>query len=58
MLVKSYKLMDNVPYFIGSIKPVVMRAAMANGINIKIEQIDFISNNILEEYIEERKMAG
>lgn len=58
MLVKSYKLMDNVPYFIGSIKPVVMRVAMANGINVKVEQIDFIANNILEEYIEERKMAG
>ena len=58
MLVKSYKLMDNVPYFIGSIKPVVMRVAMANGINVKVEQIDFIANNILEEYVEERKMAG
>ena len=58
MLVKSYKLMDNVPYFLGSIKPIIMRAAMANGINIKLEQIDFIANNILEEYVEERKMAG
>lgn len=58
MLVKSYKLMDNVPYFMGSIKPIIMKVAIANGINIKIEQIDFIANNILEEYIEERKMAS
>ena len=58
MLVKSYKLMDNVPYFIGSIKPIIMRVAIANGINIKLEQIDFIAKNILEEYVEERKLAS
>ena len=58
MLIKSYKLMDNVPYFLGSIKPIIMRAAITNGINIKLEQIDYIANNILQEYIEERKMAS
>lgn len=58
LLVKNYKLMDNVPYFIGNIRPIIMRVAIANGINIKLEQIDFIAKNILEEYVEERKMAG
>ena len=58
ILVKNYKLMDNAPFFLGSIQPIIMRAAMANGISIKLEQIKFIANNILEEYIEERKIAG
>ena len=57
-LVKSYRLMDNEKYFYGTIQPIIFKVSMAHNIRLGMNDIEFITNNILEEYIEERKLAG
>lgn len=57
-LVKNYRLMDNERYFYGTIQPIIFKVSMAHSIRLGMEDIEFITNNILEEYIEERKLAG
>ena len=58
ILVKNYKLMDNEAFFHGSITPIIAKTSLAYNVKLTIEQIQFITNNVLEEYIEERKLAG
>lgn len=58
MLIKSYKLMDNEAYFYGRITPIIATTSLKYGIKLNIDQVQFITNNVLEEYVEERKMAG
>ena len=57
-LVKNYRLMDNERYFYGTIQPIIFKVSMAHNIRLGMNDIEFITNNILEEYIEERKLAG
>ena len=58
ILVKNYKLMDNEAFFYGSITPIIAKTSLAYNIKLTIDQIQFITNNVLEEYEEERKLAG
>lgn len=58
ILVKNYKLMDNEAFFYGSITPIIAKASLAYNVKLTIEQIQFVTNNVLEEYVEERKLAG
>lgn len=58
ILLKNYKLMDNEAFFYGSITPIIARASLENDLKLTIQQIQFITNNVLEEYEEERKMAS
>lgn len=58
MLIRNYKLMDNKAFFYGSITPIIVRILLQYGIKLNTEQIRFITNNVLEEYVEERKMVG
>ena len=50
--------MDNEAFFYGSITPIIARASLENDLKLTIQQIQFITNNVLEEYEEERKMAS
>ena len=58
ILVKNYKLLDNEAFFYRSITPIIVRASLKNSLGLTIPQIQLISNNVLEEYEEERKMAS
>lgn len=58
MLIKSYKLIDNEAYFYGRITPIIVKTSLEYEIKLNIEQVQFITNNVLAEYVEERKMAG
>lgn len=58
ILVKNYKLMDNEAFFYGSITPIIAKTSLAYNVKLTIDQIQFVTNNVLEEYIEERKLAG
>ena len=58
ILVKNYKLMDNEAFFYGSITPIIAKASLEYRVKLTIEQIQFVTNNVLEEYVEERKLAG
>ena len=57
MLIKNHKLMDNEAFFEGKITPIIFKTSLEYEIRLNVEQIKFITRNILEEYIEERKMA-
>ena len=57
ILVKNYKLMDNEAFFYGSITPIIAKTSLAYNVKLTIDQIQFVTNNVLEEYIEERKLA-
>ena len=58
ILVKNYKLLDNEAFFYRSITPIIVRESLKNSLGLTIPQIQLISNNVLEEYEEERKMAS
>lgn len=58
ILVKNYKLMDNEAFFYGSITPIIAKTSLEYNVKLTIDQIQFITNNVLEEYIEERKLVG
>ena len=58
ILVKNYKLMDNEAFFYGSITPIIAKTSLAYNVKLTIDQIQFVTNNVLEEYIEERKLVG
>ena len=58
MLIKNYKLMDNEAYFYGSITPIIVKISDKYGVKLSFKQVQFITNNIIEEYVEERKMAS
>ena len=58
ILVKNYKLMDNEAFFYGSITPIIAKASLEYRVKLTIEQIQFVTNNVLEEYVEERNLAG
>ena len=58
ILVKNYKLLDNEAFFYRSITPIIVRASLKNSLGLTIPQIQLITNNVLEEYEEERKMAS
>ena len=58
MLIKNYKLMDNEAYFYGSITPIIVKISDKYGVKLTFKQVQFITNNIIEEYVEERKMAS
>lgn len=58
ILVKNYKLMDNEAFFYGSITPIIAKISLNYHVKLTIHEIQFITNNVLEEYIEERKLAG
>ena len=57
-LIKNYKLMDNRHFFYGSITPIIAKTSIDYNVILTIDQIQFITNKILEEYVEERKIAG
>ena len=40
------------------ITPIIAKASLAYNVKLTIEQIQFVTNNVLEEYVEERKLAG
>lgn len=58
ILIKNYKLMDNEAFFLGSITPIIAKTSISLGLKLNVTQIQFITQNVLEEYEEERKMAG
>jgi len=58
ILVKNYKLMDNEAFFYGSITSIITKVSMTYDVKLTIQQVKFITNSILEEYVEERKMVG
>lgn len=58
MLLKNYKLIDNQAYFYRSIAPIITEISIGDNLNLSVEQINFITNNILKEYEEERKEAS
>ena len=58
ILVKNYKLMDNEAFFYGSITPIIAKTSLVYNVKLTIDQIQFVTNNVLEEYIEERKLVG
>ena len=58
MVFENYKLMDNEAFFRGSITPIIVKTSLAHEIKLNIEQVQFITKNILQEYVEERKIAS
>ncbi len=58
ILIKNYKLMDNEAFFYGSITPIIAKTSLEYNVKLTIDQIQFVTNNVLEEYIEERKLVG
>lgn len=58
MLFKNHKLMDNEAFFCGNTTPIILKVSLAHKIKLNVEQVQFIARKILEEYVEERKMAG
>lgn len=55
---KNYKMMDNEAFFYASIIPIIAKMSLEDHIKLTIDKIQFIANKVLEEYIEERKLAG
>lgn len=57
-LVRNYRVMDNEQFFYERIKQNIAKISLHCNVELTLKQIQFIANNVLEEYIEERKLAG
>lgn len=55
MLLKNDRIMNHEAFFYGNITPIIVKVSKQQKLKFTIEEIQWVANKVLEEYVEERK---